>query len=99
MEPLMGIYGAVTRRTLDGKRPAGWVPEQKITVAEAVRAYTLGSAYASFEEKVKGSIEVGKLADLAVLSADIFTISPVEIEKVKVVMTIFDGRVIYDREK
>jgi predicted amidohydrolase YtcJ len=99
MEPLMGIYGAVTRRTLDGKRPAGWVPEQKITVAEAVRAYTLGSAYASFEEKIKGSIEVGKLADLAVLSADIFTIDPVEIEKVEVVMTIFDGQVIFDRAK
>lgn len=98
MEPLVGIYAAATRRTLDGKRPGGWVPEEKITVAEAVRAYTLGSAYASFEEKIKGSIEVGKLADLAVLSADIFTINPVEIEKAKVVMTVFDGRVIYERK-
>ena len=99
MEPLMGIYGAVTRRTLDGRRPNGWVPEQKITVAEAVRAYTMGSAYASFDEKIKGSIEPGKLADLAVLSADIFKIDPVEIEKAKVVMTIFDGRVIYERRQ
>jgi predicted amidohydrolase YtcJ len=97
MEPMLGIYAAVTRRTLDGKRPQGWVPEQKITVAEAVRAYTLGSAYASFDEKIKGSIEVGKLADLAVLSADIFKINPVEIEKAKVVMTVFDGRVVYER--
>jgi hypothetical protein len=97
MEPLLGIYAAVTRRTLDGKRPQGWVPEQKITVAEAVRAYTMGAAYASFDEKIKGSIEVGKLADLAVLSADIFKINPVEIEKTKVVMTIFDGKVIYER--
>lgn len=97
MEPLMGIYAAVTRRTLDGKRPAGWVPEQKITVAEAVKAFTLGSAYAGFDEKVKGSIEVGKLADFAVLSADIFKINPVEIEKVKVLMTVFDGKVIYER--
>jgi predicted amidohydrolase YtcJ len=97
MEPLMGIYAAVTRRTLDGKRPQGWVPEQKITVAEAVRAYTMGSAYASGDEKIKGSIEVGKLADLVALSADIFKIDPVEIEKTKVVMTIFDGKVIYDR--
>src|SRR5262245_26848252 len=97
MEALMGIYAAVTRRTLDGKRPQGWVPEQKITVAEAVRAYTMGSAYASGDEKVKGSIEVGKLADLVALSADIFKIDPVEIEKTKVVMTIFDGKVIYDR--
>ncbi|HEX5081770.1 MAG TPA: amidohydrolase [Blastocatellia bacterium] len=98
MEPLMGIYAAVTRRTLDGKRPQGWVPEQKITVAEAVRAYTMGSAYASGDEKLKGSIEVGKLADLVALSADIFKIDPVEIEKTKVVMTIFDGKVIYERK-
>jgi predicted amidohydrolase YtcJ len=98
MEPLMGIYAAVTRRTLDGKRPQGWVPEQKITVAEAVRAYTMGSAYAGGDEKVKGSIEVGKLADLVALSADIFKINPVEIEKTKVVMTIFDGKVIYERK-
>jgi predicted amidohydrolase YtcJ len=97
MEPLMGIYAAVTRRTLDGKRPRGWVPEQKITIAEAVRAYTMGSAYASGDEKVKGSIEVGKLADLVVLSADIFKIDPVEIEKAKVMMTIFDGKMIYER--
>jgi predicted amidohydrolase YtcJ len=98
MEPMLGIYAAVTRRTLDGKRPQGWVPEQKITVAEAVRAYTLGSAYASFDEKINGSIEVGKLADLAVLSADIFKIDPVEIEKSKVVMTVFDGKVIYEKK-
>src|SRR5262249_38048209 len=75
--------------------PARLVPEQKITVAEAVRAYTMGSAYAGGDEKVKGSIEVGKLADLVALSADIFKIDPVEIEKTKVVMTIFDGKVVY----
>ena len=98
MEPLMGIYGAVTRRTLDGKRPNGWVPEQKITVAEAVKAFTLGSAFASFDEKSKGSIEVGKLADFAVLSADIFKINPAEIENAKVVMTIFDGQVVFERK-
>jgi len=98
MEPMMGIYAAVTRRTLDGKRPNGWVPEQKISVAEAVRAYTMGSAYASGDEKIKGSIEPGKLADLAVLSVDIFKIDPVEIEKAKVVMTVFDGRVVYERK-
>jgi len=98
MEPVMGIYAAVTRRTLDGKRPQGWVPEQKITVAEAVRAYTMGSAFASGDDKIKGSIEPGKLADLTVLSADIFKIDPVEIEKVKVVMTVFDGKMIYERK-
>jgi predicted amidohydrolase YtcJ len=99
MEPLMGIYAAVTRRTLNGKNPQGWVPEQKITVAEAVRAYTLGSSYASFDEKLKGSIEVGKLADLAVLSDDIFSLNPAEIERARVVMTVFDGRVIFERGK
>ncbi len=94
MSPIMGIYAAVTRRTLDGKHPGGWVPEQKISVAEAVHAYTMGSAYASFEEKLKGSIEPGKLADFVVLSDDIFAIDPVKIADTKVVMTMFDGHVI-----
>jgi len=94
MTPLMAIYGAVTRRTLDGKHPDGWIPEQKISVAEAVNAYTMGSAYASFEDKVKGSIEPGKLADFVILSDDIFTIDPAKIADTKVVQTIFDGKII-----
>jgi predicted amidohydrolase YtcJ len=94
MNVLMGIYGAVTRRTLDSKHPDGWVPTQKITVEEAVRAYTMGSAYASFDEKLKGSIEPGKLADLVVLSDDIFSIDPVKIAHTEVWMTIFDGRIV-----
>ncbi len=97
MDPVLGIYAAVTRLTLDGKRPGGWVPEQKITVAEAIRAFTIGSAYASFDENIKGSIEAGKRADLAVLSSDILSIDPAAIDQVKVVMTIFDGRVIFER--
>ncbi len=97
MEPILGIYAAVTRRTLDGKQPDGWVPEQKITVAEAIRAYTWGSAYASFEDNIKGAIEPGKLADMAVLSSDILTIDPAAIDKVKVDITIFDGKAIYRR--
>jgi hypothetical protein len=96
LEPLMGIYAAVTRRTLDGKNPNGWIPEQKITVAQAVHGYTVGSAYAQFDEKEKGSIQPGKLADLAVLSRDIFHIDPVQIQDTRVDLTIFDGRVIYD---
>jgi predicted amidohydrolase YtcJ len=96
MSPIMGIYGAVTRRTLDGKHPDGWVPEQKITVEEAVRAYTMGSAYASFEDKIKGSIEPGKLADLIVLSDDIFSINPVKIADTKVQLVIFDGKILVD---
>ncbi|MBV8896077.1 MAG: amidohydrolase [Acidobacteriaceae bacterium] len=94
MSPIMGIYGAVTRRTLDGKHPDGWVPEQKLTVAEAVRAYTMGAAYASFEEKIKGSTEAGKLADFVVLSDDIFAVDPAKIADVKVLMTVFDGRFV-----
>jgi predicted amidohydrolase YtcJ len=97
MQPLMGIYAAVTRATLDDLRPGGWVPGEKIGVAEAVRGFTLGSAYASFEEKVKGSIEAGKFADMAVLSADIFSIDPNQIRNTKVDMTIFDGKVVYKR--
>jgi hypothetical protein len=95
MNVIMGIYGAVTRRTLDGKHPDGWISEQKITVPEAVHAYTMGSAYASFEEDIKGSIEPGKLADLAVLSDDIFNIDPIKIADTKVFMTIFDGQVVF----
>jgi predicted amidohydrolase YtcJ len=96
LNPLFGIYGATTRRTLDGKNPNGWIPEQKITVAEAVKAYTQGSAYAEFQENVKGTITVGKLADFVILSEDIFTINPIQIEKVKVVKTIMDGKIIYE---
>lgn len=95
LNPMFGIYAATTRRTLDGKNPNGWIPEQKITVEEAVRAYTSGSAYAEFQENVKGAITVGKLADLVILSDDIFTISPIEIEKTKVLTTIVDGKVVY----
>lgn len=98
MDPLLGIYAATTRRTIDGKHPDGWVPEQKITVAEAVRAYTWGSAYASGEENIKGTLEPGKLADLAVLSADIFAIHPVQIETTRVDMTVFDGEAIFERK-
>ena len=88
---------AVTRRTLDGKHPEGWVPEQKISVEEAVRAYTLGSAYAEFADSVKGSIRPGKLADFVILSRDIFKIDPREIEKTRVEVTVVDGRVVFEK--
>ena len=96
LNPLLSIYGAVTRRTIDGKNPGGWVPEQKISVDEAVHAYTIGSAYAEFQEQQKGTIAPGKLADLVILSQDIFKIDPVAIENVKVMLTIVDGRVVYE---
>ena len=96
INPMFGIYAATTRRTLDGKNPNGWIPEQKITVEETVRAYTVGSAYAEFQENVKGTITVGKLADLVILSDDIFAINPIEIELAKVLTTIVDGRVVFE---
>ena len=99
LNPMLGLYAAVTRRTDDGKNPNGWLPEQKLTIEQAIKCYTLNSAYAAFEENVKGSIEPGKLADMVVLSNDILTIAPVKIKDVKVDMTIFDGKIIYKRKK
>ncbi len=99
LDPLTGIYAAVTRRTLDGKNPQGWIPQQRITVAEAVHAYTVGSAFAEYQESVKGSLMPGKLADLVVLSKDVLHIAPEEILKAHVDMTIFAGAVIYDAEQ
>ena len=96
LDPLLGIYAAVTRRTLDGKNSRGWIPEQKISVEQSVRAYTLGSAYAEFADHIKGSIAPGKLADLVILSRDIFKIDSKDIEKVKVVLTVVDGRIVYE---
>ena len=95
LDPLLGIYAAATRRTLDGKNLHGWVTQQRITVAEAVHAYTVGSAFAEHQEQIKGSLEPGKLADLAVLTDDVFRIAPTDLDKVRVYMTVFDGRVIY----
>lgn len=99
LNPLLTVYAAVTRATLDGKNPSGWFPEQKLTVAEAVHAYTMGSAYAEFQEKEKGSIEPGKLADMILLSDDIFSIDPVKIRDVKVLKTIVGGKVIWDPDR
>jgi hypothetical protein len=96
LNPLLTVYAAVTRRTIDGKNSKGWVSEQKISVEETVHAYTVGSAYAEFQENVKGTITPGKLADLVLLSRDIFKIDPKEIENVKVVLTMVDGRVVYE---
>lgn len=96
LNPLWGVYAAVTRRTLDDKNPNGWIPEQKISVDEAVRSFTWGSAYGEFQENWKGTLEVGKLADMVILSDDIFTIDPPKIWNVKVLKTIVDGRVVFE---
>jgi hypothetical protein len=97
LSPMLGIYAAVTRATLDGKHPNGWVPEERITVEEAVRAYTSGSAYAAFEENEKGTIAPGKLADLVVLSEDIFSIPPEQIKDVKVLLVLVGGRIVFQQ--
>ncbi len=95
LNPLLGLYAAVTRATLDGKNPDGWIPEEKITLPEAVEAYTLGSAFAEFQEYEKGSITPGKLADLVILSDNIFDLKPEAIRNVKVETTIVGGKLVY----
>lgn len=96
--PLEGIYAAVTRRTLDGATPNGWVPEQKISVEEALQAYTLSAAYASFEEDRKGSLIPGKLADFVMLGKDLRAIPPKDIREVQVKMTVVGGKVVFRHE-
>lgn len=97
LNPLIGIYAAVTRQTTDGKNPDGWFPEQKISLEEAIKGFTQNGAYAEFSEKSKGSIEGGKLADLVVLDQDLFKIAPERIKDARVTLTIAGGRVVYDR--
>ena len=96
LDPMQTLYAAVTRATLDGKNPNGWFPEQRLTVAEAVEAYTMGSAYAEFQEKEKGSITPGKLADMVLLDHDIFNIPPQTIRDTKVVKTFVGGKLVWD---
>jgi predicted amidohydrolase YtcJ len=95
MDPLLGIYAAVTRRTMDGKNPEGWVPEQKITVAEALRGYTAGTAYATFSEQRRGVLKPGMLADLVVLDRDLSTIPAPTLDQATVQATVVGGKVVY----
>jgi predicted amidohydrolase YtcJ len=96
LDPLLTVYAAVTRATLDGKNPHGWFPDQKLSVAETIEAYTMGSAYAEFQENEKGSITPGKLADIVLLSDDIFSIDPGRIRDTKVLKTFVGGKLVYD---
>ena len=98
LNPISGIYAAVTRRTLDNKNPDGWVPQEKISVEDAVKAYTINNAYAGYQENDLGSIEVGKLADLVILSDNIFNIAPKNIIDTHVTHTIIGGEVMYKTE-
>ena len=95
INPLTGIYAAVTRQTLDGNDPGGWFPEQKISMEEAIKGYTLNAAYTEFAEYLKGSLEEGKLADMVILDQNLFEISTERILDTRVIMTILDGKIIY----
>jgi predicted amidohydrolase YtcJ len=97
LDTIWGIYAAVTRRPLDGSYPEGWFPEQRIPVTEAIKAYTLNPAYASFQDDVLGSITPGKLADMVVLSQDILEIPPQAIKDTTVLYTITNGKVVHGR--
>jgi predicted amidohydrolase YtcJ len=94
--PLEGMYAAVTRRTLDGKNPQGWVPQQRISVEESLRAYTINAAYAGFSDTRIGSIEIGKLADIVVLDRNPFNVTANELADITVRLTIVGGKIVYD---
>lgn len=97
--PLEGIYAAVTRRTIDDQYPDGWVPEQKITVEQALIAYTRNAAYASFDESLKGTLAPGKLADFVVLEKDLRIVKPEDIRSVSVMQTWVGGKPVFIKSK
>lgn len=97
LNPMLGLYAAVTRKTLSGQPEGGWFPQEKITIEEAIQAYTLNTAYAAFEEDIKGSITVGKLADFVVLSDNLLTMNADDIKDVLVLTTVVGGKVVYER--
>jgi len=97
VSPINCFYASVSRRTLKGIPPGGFEPDQKMTREQALKSYTLGGAYGSFEEDIKGSIEVGKLADFTVFSDDLMTIHEDDILNLEVVMTIVDGEIVYKK--
>lgn len=95
--PIEGVYAAVTRRTLDGRNESGWIPQQQISVEEALKAYTSSAAYASFEEDIKGSLESGKLADFVILEQDITLIPPADIRDVAILRTVVGGKTVFKK--
>lgn len=97
LNPMLSLYAATTRATLDGRNPDGWVPEQKIAMADAVAAYTRGAAFAEFQEREKGTIARGRLADLVILTDDVLTMPAANVKDVRVLTTIVGGKVVYQR--
>jgi predicted amidohydrolase YtcJ len=98
LDPRLGIHTAINRTTPQGLPPGGWLPEQKLPLTEVIDAYTIGAAYASFDEQRKGSLAPGMLADLVVLSADIFQLPPEKVLEAVVEVTVFDGEAVYTRK-
>lgn len=99
LDPILGIYAAVTRQTADGEFPEGWTPTEKITVEEALKAYTINAAYAEFSDGVKGTISVGKLADMVVLSRNLFETDPEKIPETEILKTITNGRIVFEQDE
>lgn len=99
LSPILGIYAAVTRRTLDDKNPNGWFPEQKLTVEEALKCYTTNNAYAGFFEDKTGILKAGMLADFVVLSEDLLKIPSEEIKDVTILRTVINGEEVYEIKK
>jgi hypothetical protein len=97
INPYLGLYAAVTRQSTEGDPAGGWWPQERLSVADAIRCYTAESAYASFEETQKGQIAPGMLADLAVHSRDLLTIKPEEILQTETVLTVFGGRIVHEK--
>jgi predicted amidohydrolase YtcJ len=95
IDPILGLYSAVTRRTLDGKNPEGWIPEQKITLEEALRSYTYENAYGVFAENERGMLKPGYLADFVLLDQDLTAMPPIQLENAKVKTTVVGGQVVY----
>jgi predicted amidohydrolase YtcJ len=98
INPYLGLYAAVTRRSTEGDPVGGWWPQERLSIADAIRCYTAESAYASFEETLKGQLTPGMLADLVVHSRDLLTIKPEEILQTEADITILGGRVVYERD-
>ena len=96
LNPMLGLYAAVTRKTLSGQPEGGWFPQEKITIEQAIKAYTLNTAYAGFEEDIKGSLTAGKLMDFVVLSDNLLTMDPDEIKDVTVLTTVVGGKVVFE---
>jgi len=97
VNPLLGFYAAITRQDVEGNPEGGWYPEQRLTRDEALRSFTINAAYAGFEEKTRGSLEVGKWGDFVILSKNIMTIPPKEILDTEVIMTVLGGIAVYRR--